>query len=254
MSSASADVLEQLNKRRRVTAPVSDTSTSSAIAGVPGLFLCEHAIDAATETALIVLLDGLAWSDVLKRRVQHFGFMYDYKSRNLAPATAPPIPHLCLQVAETFASKCGLVETLLPKRPFDQLIVNEYVPGQGISAHTDAPVFGACIVSLSLGSGCVMRFSRTGHATVDVFLPPRSAVFLTGDARKLWKHAIAAVKSDKGHGARSRRISLTFRTLRSFDEAEAEGAPSQPQPQCSSSKPEQHESNQDDRDDESENE
>lgn len=219
--SCEPDVLEHVNKRRRVSALA--TSTSKAIDAVPGLFLCENAIDRATESALLVLFDGLTWSDVLKRRVHHFGFMYDYKSRNLAPAAAPPIPHLCVQVAETFASKCDLVHSLLPQRPFDQLIVNEYVPGQGISAHTDAAVFGACIVSLSLGSGCVMRFSRTGHATVDVFLPPRSAVFLTGDARKLWKHAIAAVKSDKGHGARSRRVSLTFRTLRALDEeAEAE--------------------------------
>lgn len=192
-------------------------ASSSAIEAVPGLVLCENAIDRATERALLVLLDAQVWSDVLKRRVQHFGFMYDYKSRNLAPAAAPPIPPLCLQVADTFASTCDLVQSVLPTRPFDQLIVNEYVPGQGISAHTDAAVFGACIVSLSLGSGCVMRFSRNGHANVDVFLPPRSAVFLTGDARKLWKHAIAAVKSDKGHGARSRRVSLTFRTLRSLD-------------------------------------
>jgi alkylated DNA repair dioxygenase AlkB len=217
MSGDSAGLLEQMKKRRRVNNSVEETSSSSAIEAVPGLFLCENAIDKATESALLVLLDSQHWSDVLKRRVQHFGFMYDYKSRNLAPAAAPPIPPLCVQVAETFASKCDLVQSLLPTRPFDQLIVNEYVPGQGISAHTDAAVFGACIVSLSLGSGCVMRFSRTGHANVDVFLPPRSAVFLTGDARKLWKHAIAAVKSDKGHGARSRRVSLTFRTLRSLD-------------------------------------
>jgi alkylated DNA repair dioxygenase AlkB len=190
---------------------------------VPGLFLCTDVIDRDAERALLALLDANAWSDVLKRRVQHYGFQYDYKSRSLAPAPAPPIPELCLQLATDLQSRSGVPTS---GRQFDQLIVNEYMPGQGISAHTDAAVFGACIVSVSLGSGVTMRFSRADHAPVDVWLPPRSAVFLTGDARRLWKHAIAAVKSDNGHGARARRVSLTFRTLLSLDQAAAASATS----------------------------
>ena len=42
---------------------------------------------------------------------------------------------------------------------YDQLIVNEYIPGHGISAHVDAPkVFDDIITSVSLGSTCVMEF------------------------------------------------------------------------------------------------
>jgi alkylated DNA repair dioxygenase AlkB len=206
-----------LKKRARSSALSPVPFDLSAIAAVPGLFLCLNVLDVAGERALLALVDANSWSDVLKRRVQHYGFQYDYKSRNLAPAAAPPIPDLCLELATNLRTKCGLPSTTPMERQFDQLIVNEYVPGQGISAHTDASVFGACIVSVSLNSGVIMRFSRANHASVDVWLPPRSAVFLTGDARRLWKHAIAAVKSDKGHGARSRRVSLTFRTLLSLD-------------------------------------
>jgi alkylated DNA repair dioxygenase AlkB len=186
---------------------------------VPGLFLCTDVIDRDAEHTLLAMIDANPWSDVLKRRVQHYGFQYNYKSRNLAPAPAPPIPDLCLQLATDLRGRCGVPGLLANDRQFDQLIVNEYLPGQGISAHTDAAVFGDCIVSVSLGSGVTMRFSRADHVHVDVWLPPRSAVFLTGDARRLWKHAIAAVKSDKGHGARARRVSLTFRTLLSLDRA-----------------------------------
>ena len=41
-----------------------------------------------------------------------------------------------------------------------QLIVNEYTPGQGISAHTDAKIFGDNIITLSLGSHCGFVFTK----------------------------------------------------------------------------------------------
>lgn len=44
---------------------------------------------------------------------------------------------------------------------FDQLIINEYTPGQGINPHIDNPtLFSSPIVSLSLGSDCVMEFDK----------------------------------------------------------------------------------------------
>lgn len=43
----------------------------------------------------------------------------------------------------------------------DQLTVNEYTPGVGLSAHIDThSAFSGAIVSLSLGGGCVMEFRR----------------------------------------------------------------------------------------------
>lgn len=42
---------------------------------------------------------------------------------------------------------------------FDQLIVNEYEPGQGINPHIDnIKLFKSDIASLSLGSDCIMIF------------------------------------------------------------------------------------------------
>ena len=99
----------------------------------------------------------------------------------------------------------------------DQLIVNEYTPGQGIAAHIDSALFASPIVSVSLGACCVMDFCR-GAAKVAVALPPRSAVVLDGDARHRWSHAIAARTSDVIDGVRRERthtrVSLTFRVAK----------------------------------------
>jgi len=94
----------------------------------------------------------------------------------------------------------------------DQLTINEYTPGVGIAPHVDAhSSFTGGILSLSLLGSCVMVFrkayvasgGRTDclHASptdqqqqqhsqqdrqVCVFLPPRSLLVLSGEARYAW--------------------------------------------------------------------
>ena len=64
---------------------------------------------------------------------------------------------------------------LMPAAP-DQLIVNEYPAGSGIPAHVDHAAFDDTIVSVSLGSSCVMDLTRLGESPSEaVFLEPRSA-------------------------------------------------------------------------------
>lgn len=106
---------------------------------------------------------------------------------------------------------------MLPFLP-DQLIINEYLPGQGIAEHIDCePCFGDIVASLSLGSGCTMDFTEVAtEVKRSVFLPRRSLVIISEDARYKWKHGIAKRKSDMMGGqktARGRRISITFRQV-----------------------------------------
>lgn len=158
-------------------------------------------------------LDAMPWQNDLKRRVQHYGYRYDYKARQarredyLGPL--PDVLHaLALRLRDEgyFAS--------LP----DQVIVNEYIAGQGISAHVDCqPCFGEVIASLSLLSPCVMRMQhvQTGQIA-DLWLEPASLLILSGPARHDWTHAIAARKTDRlgvETHPRARRISLTFREM-----------------------------------------
>ena len=108
-------------------------------------------------------------------------------------------------------------EHLFPAVP-DQAIVNEYLPGQGISAHIDCvPCFDDVIGSLSMGSAVIMQFSnpKTGENR-EILLRERSLIVLSGPARYEWQHAIPGRKTDVLRGLkieRTRRLSLTFRTV-----------------------------------------
>jgi alkylated DNA repair dioxygenase AlkB len=100
----------------------------------------------------------------------------------------------------------------------DQLILNEYLPGQGISAHVDCvPCFGDTILSISLGSVCVMDFtSLKGNRHVPVLLEAGSLVVMKDESRYQWKHAIAPRLRDLYNGAeiaRGRRVSMTLRKI-----------------------------------------
>lgn len=170
-----------------------------------GLQYISNFITADEERTLIEAIDQQPWLNDLKRRVQHYGYKYDYKARSVTPSSyIGPLP--------------VWIEKIEDKLPFtaDQAIVNEYEPGQGISAHVDCvPCFGDMIVSLSLGSGAVMQFTN-GQEKHDLYLEPRSLVILSEEARYEWTHAIPARKSDMVNGfklQRERRISLTFRSV-----------------------------------------
>ena len=149
------------------------------------------------------------WLTDLKRRVQHYGYKYDYKGRNLEPLGK--LPEFSREIVEKLVAK-----KLFKEAP-DQLIVNEYTPGQGIAAHTDnTRIFGDTISALSLGSTVVMNFKK-GEETLDILLPRRSLLLMKGEARSKWTHQIKAVKKDKITGGlleRDTRLSMTFRNTK----------------------------------------
>jgi len=119
-----------------------------------------------------------------------------------------------------------------------QAIINLYRPGEGIAPHVDLlRRFGDGIVGVSLGDGGVaMRFARAGEPRgktgdgdgngdeYEVWLPSRSVLVLTEEARYEWTHGIAPRVKDKveddgeeGGGwqwqERGVRVSVTFRWL-----------------------------------------
>lgn len=179
-----------------------------------GLTYLENYISEDEADRLVQEIDGAPWRADLKRRVQHYGYRYDYKARNARKEDyLGPLPALFERLGERLTSE-GHFQTVP-----DQVIVNEYQPGQGISAHIDCqPCFGETIASLSLLSACVMRFAfHLPSQQMDLGLQPASLLVLKDEARHLWTHAIPPRKSDiiagqKHH--RSRRISLTFRTMK----------------------------------------
>lgn len=184
-----------------------------SVTRIDGLQVVPDFITAEEEEALTDMIDRQPWLSDLKRRVQHYGWKYDYTARRVDEAMRlGALPEwlaglcCCLQLAGYF-----------PKRP-DQVIINEYQPGQGIAPHIDCvPCFEESIASLSLGSPCVMEFTHAESGEkVTQLLEPCSLLVFSGEARYRWKHGIPARKSDKIAGQtlpRGRRLSLTFRNV-----------------------------------------
>jgi alkylated DNA repair dioxygenase AlkB/SAM-dependent methyltransferase len=206
---------DKLSTKNEHAAPSTLVCTSaSPHVTIDGLVLAQDFLSAAEEAAVLAALDSLPWHAQMSRRVQHYGFTFDYTTRKCStPAT--PLP-ACLDTMIAHAMSLGLLAT----RP-DQCTVNEYLPGQGIRSHVDThSAFHDGLMSVSLGAPVVMDFKGDfqGAACVKaVLLPPRSALVMHGAARYAWQHGIASRKSDMIEGKtvpRARRVSITFRAVR----------------------------------------
>ncbi|AWZ02807.1 2OG-Fe(II) oxygenase superfamily protein [Rhodobiaceae bacterium] len=179
----------------------------------PGATLINDFVSVGREQELLSVIDNAPWLQDLRRRVQHYGWRYDYKARRVSEdAWLGPLPNWLQQEIGRFSGSGLFDETP------DQVIVNEYEPGQGIAPHVDCvPCFGPIIASLSLGGRVEMRFENTATGKKrETLLPARSLLVLTGPARYEWRHNIPARKSDVIDGrrvGRKRRISLTFRRV-----------------------------------------
>ena len=135
-------------------------------------------------------------------------------------------------ISEGRSQYCSEVEAFAAhlSLPLSQLTANEYFASQGIAPHTDTSAcFGPLIFIVSCGSGITMTFRKctpTNEAApaapevtaarekLHVWLPRRSLLIISSDARYAWSHAIASRKFDKINSElipRERRVSLTFR-------------------------------------------
>ena len=175
---------------------------------ISGLIYLQDYVSQPHHDWLLDQIDAQPWDATLKRRVQHYGYRYDYRARQVTTEMyLGPLPGWLERIGWQLHED-GLIE----QTP-DQVIINEYLPGQGIAPHVDCePCFGHRIFSLSLGGAATMEFTRRDQDKVALTLAPRSLVMIYGEARYDWKHGIPARKSDDGI-PRARRVSLTLRRV-----------------------------------------
>lgn len=181
---------------------------------IKGLEYHKNFISNIEHKEILAIIDSQIWLDDLKRRVQHYGYKYDYKRRSIDKSMLlGEIPLWCKIIGQKMQDN-GIIN-FMP----DQVIVNEYLPGQGIANHIDCePCFNDIVVSLSLASSCIMQFTNKNNLQeiIPILLEPCSLVVLKQDARYNWMHGIKAVKTDNYYGqkiVRNRRVSLTFRKV-----------------------------------------
>jgi alkylated DNA repair protein (DNA oxidative demethylase) len=185
--------------------PRANTETSISGARLACQVLTEH-----EETELLRQIED--WSDgwerpVLRegllparREMRCFGWSYVTRGRTLARCEA--LPHELAAALKQWLEHGGVDAALL-----EQVIVTRYRLGAGIGWHTDAPVFGPVVATLSLGADWRMEFRRrAGDKAIRIALPQRSLLLLEGEARTQWQHRIPPVKET--------RVSLSFRTVR----------------------------------------
>jgi alkylated DNA repair dioxygenase AlkB len=188
-------------------------NSAVSLAKVSGLKYIPEFITKEEHQQLWQAINNQTWLTDLKRRVQHYGWKYDYKARSIDYSMyLGELPIWAQNIGERLFQASHL-----SKIP-DQLIINEYHPGQGIANHVDCePCFGETIISVSLGSNCVMDFiNLKTKEKLEVMLEPRSLVVISGEARHKWTHGIAARKADNFNGVkieRKLRISMTFRNV-----------------------------------------
>jgi alkylated DNA repair dioxygenase AlkB len=183
------------------------------ISAISGLTYIPNFIDKVEVKSFIDAINSEPWLSDIKRRVQHYGYKYDYKARSIDYSMfIGQLPSWAMTMAQRLFDEKHISE--LP----DQLIINEYEPGQGIANHVDCePCFGDTIISISLGSSCVMDFiNLRTKQKIEVMLESGSLVVLSGEARHNWTHGIAQRKTDNFNGVktdRKLRISMTFRKV-----------------------------------------
>ncbi|ABV78930.1 Alkylated DNA repair protein [Rickettsia bellii OSU 85-389] len=99
---------------------------------IPGLTYISEYITIEEENKLIKLIDNSKWNNELKRRVQHYGYKYDYKSRSINQS------YFLGMLPQWLQTLCDSLhkQNIFHEIP-DQVIINEYMPGQGIAPHTD---------------------------------------------------------------------------------------------------------------------
>lgn len=139
---------------------------------------------------------------VARRTVVHYGWDYGYESWRLTPALPPP------RFLEPVRARCAVAAGLEPEA-LEEVLVSRYPPGASIGWHRDAPMFGPCVIGVSLLGAARMRFRRKvgdTFQTAVLELAPRSLYLLAGASRSEWQHTLSPVKT--------LRYSLTFRTVK----------------------------------------
>ncbi|XP_055693427.1 alpha-ketoglutarate-dependent dioxygenase alkB homolog 6 [Lutzomyia longipalpis] len=172
------------------------------------------------------------WTQLLNRRLINYG----------------GVPHKNGMIAEempvwlqTFVEKINNLGVLEDKKA-NHVLVNEYLPGQGIMPHTDGPLFHPVISTISCGSHTILRLQKMAptsagnesveddsQAVQEILVEPRSLLLIKDKAYHEHMHSIEELLEDrideavmnlslceKSYSpgtilARSRRISLTIR-------------------------------------------
>lgn len=210
-----------LRPRYALTPP---TSARPSETGAPGFHVFPDIfIQQEQEILRAIEATPPAWVDFKFRQTKNYGPAYDLRrKRFLFGERAPkqnPMPHYASDIVlPRLQSLTPILNNFQP----NQLAVGLYkVPGEShILPHNDCENgrIGTAVVGVCLAAACTMtlilrsQYSGVGRdSKMDVNLPRGAVYIMSGDALRVWEHAIFPGKTE------ATRYSLTFRDVSPID-------------------------------------
>lgn len=191
---------------------------------IEGLQIFNNVITETEELKLLEQIDelqneGSSIRNKLRTRVtMHFNHAFSAKTLKIDfNDNVPEIPNeIKALIKKIFASQIKFHDLLNWK--YDQVTINRYQGKGGIAAHIDThSSFDMFIVIVSLGSSVVMRFQHNNNKK-DIWVPARSLMIMSDQARYLYTHKIPTRKTDVDPAnnivKRGDRTSVTIRKVR----------------------------------------
>lgn len=178
-----------------------------------GFSIIHEYITPDEEKKLLNQINKSEWVVDYQRRLQY----YNYRNELFEPYDLIPIPNKIPKYLDRLIDQM-VSDKIIDQRP-DQVIINEYKPGEGLRPHFDRKdYYQNVIIGISLGSGTIMEFYKNKPVPEKkkIYIPPRSLYILKDDVRYIWKHGIPSRKYDEVNGKkipRNTRISITFRNV-----------------------------------------
>lgn len=129
------------------------------------------------------------WTCLSNRRLQDYGGVPHNKG--MIPE---PIP-AWLQPFMNAVDSLNIFEG----RKSNHVLINEYLPGQGIMPHTDGPLFFPTVSTISCGSHTILEFFENNESRTkicDILLEQRSLVVLQDDMYVKHLHSISERNED----------------------------------------------------------
>jgi alkylated DNA repair protein alkB family protein 6 len=192
-------------------------------------------IDAEMEEYLLFQVENAPkpkWEFLKNRRLQNWGGIVGKKS--LISDNSMP-QWLNMMIDKIMDLENGFPQSNRP----NHVLINEYLPGQGIMAHTDGPAFFPMVSTISLGSHTFLDFyeriavdeetkTKSDRYIGSMLLQPRSLILIKDEAYKVCLHGIEERETDIIHEKifnrpsnlsigtqlkRSTRVSLTIRNV-----------------------------------------
>ncbi|XP_076681804.1 putative RNA/DNA demethylase ALKBH6 [Andrena cerasifolii] len=135
------------------------------------------------------------WTQLSYRRLQNWGGIPHPKGM-----IGEAMPRWLQKYVDKISSLHVFQEGKLP----NHVLINEYLPGQGIMAHTDGPLFHPIVTTINCGSHTLLDFYKRLDKSqpqelkleFSFLLEPRSLLILQGDLYHNYLHSIAERDTD----------------------------------------------------------